>query len=68
MSTTNGSVFIVDDDASVLAGLGRLMRCAGYSVATFSSAQKFLADAIPRQCYGDDGTIIYRQTGDVMKL
>ena len=44
MSTTNGSVFIVDDDASVRAGLGRFMRCAGYSVATFSSAQKFLAD------------------------
>ena len=44
------------------------IRCAGYSVATFPAAQKFLPAAIPRQCYGDDGTIIYRQTGDVMKL
>ena len=68
MSTTNDSVLIVDDDASVRTGLGRFMRCASYSVATFSAAQKFLPAAIPRQCYGDDGTIIYRQTGDVMKL
>ena len=44
------------------------IRCAGYSVATFPAAQKFLPAAIPRQCYGDDRTIIYRQTGDVMKL
>jgi hypothetical protein len=44
------------------------IRCAGYSGATFPAAQKFLPAAIPRQCYGDDGTIIYRQTGDVMKL
>jgi len=65
---TKGGVFVVDDDASVRAGIGRFMRYAGYSVATFSAAQKFLPAAIPRQCYGDDGTIIYRQTGDVMKL
>jgi hypothetical protein len=47
---------------------GDAYQCAGYSVATFPAAQKFLPAAIPRQCYGDDGTIIYRQTGDVMKL
>jgi FixJ family two-component response regulator len=40
MPITKGSVFIVDDDASVRAGLGRLMRCARDSVTTFPSAQQ----------------------------
>jgi len=36
-------VFIVDDDASVRKGLGRLMRSAGYHAETFESAEAFLA-------------------------
>ncbi|MDD1649519.1 MAG: response regulator [Methylococcaceae bacterium] len=38
---------IVDDDASVRVGLGRLMRCAGYAVETFASPSEFLAAAPP---------------------
>ena len=47
MSHPKASVFIVDDDGSVRAGLGRLMRCAGYAVDTFASPQEFLAAAPP---------------------
>jgi len=36
------TVFIVDDDPSVLKALGRLIDSAGYAVETFSSAQAFL--------------------------
>jgi FixJ family two-component response regulator len=47
MSNNKGSVFIVDDDASVRAGLGRFMRCAGYAVEAFASPQEFLAATVP---------------------
>jgi FixJ family two-component response regulator len=43
MDTAGLATFIVDDDASVLKALGRLLRSAGYDVRTFSSAQDFLA-------------------------
>jgi len=36
------TVFIVDDDPSVLKSLGRLVRSAGFKVAAFSSASAFL--------------------------
>jgi FixJ family two-component response regulator len=36
------TVFIVDDDPSVLKALGRLMRSAGLNAATFASPQEFL--------------------------
>lgn len=36
------TVFVVDDDASFLAAVSRLLRAAGYSVKTFSSASEFL--------------------------
>lgn len=36
-------VYIVDDDASVLTGLSRLMRSAGIEAHTFASAGEFLA-------------------------
>ncbi len=36
------TVFLVDDDASVLRAVGRLVRSAGWDVATFASAQDFL--------------------------
>jgi FixJ family two-component response regulator len=42
----NGSdftVFLVDDDASVLGSLSSLLRSVGYRIVTFSSAVEFLA-------------------------
>ena len=36
------TVFIVDDDPSVLKALGRLMRSAGLNATTFASPQEFL--------------------------
>lgn len=41
------TVFIVDDDSSVLRGTARLMRSAGLSAETFSSAREFLRRAPP---------------------
>lgn len=38
----NATVFLVDDDASVLRAIGRLVRSAGWNVATFNSPQEFL--------------------------
>lgn len=35
-------VYLVDDDASVRAGVGRLLRLAGYRVEAFGSAAEFL--------------------------
>jgi FixJ family two-component response regulator len=43
METTGPTTFVVDDDASVLKALGRLLRSAGYEARTFSSAKDFLA-------------------------
>ena len=39
----SATIFIVDDDTSVLHGLARLMRSAGYQVEAYSSAPEFLA-------------------------
>lgn len=36
------TVFLVDDDASVRTGLGRLLQSAGYAVRAFASADEFL--------------------------
>lgn len=43
----SGTVFIVDDDASLLKSISRLLRAAGYSVQTFESAEKFLGQLTP---------------------
>jgi FixJ family two-component response regulator len=43
MAEPKAIVFVVDDDASVRAGLGSLIRSAGLRVETFASAQEFLA-------------------------
>lgn len=40
--TLSPTVFIVDDDLSVLKSLGRLIRSAGFQVAAFASANEFL--------------------------
>jgi FixJ family two-component response regulator len=42
MNTTDSTVYIVDDDPSVLKAVSRLLRTAGFNVATFSSPQRFL--------------------------
>jgi two-component system response regulator FixJ len=42
-----GTVFIVDDDASFLRSVSRLLRAAGYSVQAFESAEKFLEQLAP---------------------
>ena len=39
----SGAVFIVDDDASLRRSLRNLLRSAGFAVATFDSAEAFLA-------------------------
>jgi two-component system response regulator FixJ len=43
MSATAPVVHIVDDDASVLAAISRLLRASGFAVRTFGSAVEFLA-------------------------
>jgi RNA polymerase sigma factor (sigma-70 family) len=45
---TQRTIFLVDDDASALAGVGRLLRASGYTVASFTSAADFLAQRPPR--------------------
>jgi FixJ family two-component response regulator len=40
-------VRVVDDDASVLKSLGRLLRAAGFAVRTFPSSQQFLQQHDP---------------------
>ena len=43
MSDTKPVVHVVDDDASFLVALARLLKAAGYTVQTFASAAEFLA-------------------------
>lgn len=42
MSEPKQTVYVVDDDASHLSSMGRLLRAAGYTVACFSSATELL--------------------------
>jgi two-component system response regulator FixJ len=42
MSAQAPTVFVVDDDASFLAAVSRLLRATGHAVKTFSSAAEFL--------------------------
>jgi RNA polymerase sigma factor (sigma-70 family) len=46
---SGGTVFVIDDDASVRTALGRLLRSAGLTVRALPSAEEFLADPL------DDG-------------
>lgn len=39
-------VCIVDDDASVRSGVGNLLKAVGYTTATFSSGEEFLASSM----------------------
>jgi FixJ family two-component response regulator len=43
MNVTTPTVHIVDDDASFLAAVSRLLRASGFAVKTFSSASDFFA-------------------------
>ena len=49
MPSPTSTVFIVDDDASVLRSLARVVRQAGYEARTFASAEEFLGDQPPTQ-------------------
>ncbi|WP_224365054.1 response regulator transcription factor [Hyalangium versicolor] len=51
MTQSLATIFLVDDDASVLRGLGRLLRTVGYATKTFSSPAEFLAQ-LPRDTPG----------------
>jgi FixJ family two-component response regulator len=42
VSPSAGTVFLVDDDPSVIVALARLLRAADFEVHTFSSAEEFL--------------------------
>lgn len=42
MSSSNPTIFVVDDDTSVRTALKRLIRSLGFTVETFDSAQAFL--------------------------
>ena len=46
-SPGSGTVFIVDDDASFLKSVSRLLRAAGYNVRVFESARQFLDQLVP---------------------
>ena len=43
----SGTIFIVDDDASFLKSVSRLLRAAGFSVQAFESAETFLEQLAP---------------------
>jgi DNA-binding NtrC family response regulator len=47
MNESYSPIYVVDDDVSILEAVGSLVRSAGFSVETFSSAQEFLAS--PRE-------------------
>src|SRR5436190_19701810 len=47
MSTVIPLIYVVDDDESMRRALGGLVRSAGLTVQTFSSAQEFLAFSRP---------------------
>lgn len=48
------TVFVIDDDASIRKSLSRLLRSAGYTAETFSSAEEFLR----REHYDGVGCIL----------
>ena len=48
MNEGSAFVFVIDDDTSVRESLGNLIRSAGFTVQTFSSAQEFLISQRPK--------------------
>ena len=51
MSSSDATVFVIDDDADVRRGLARLLRSVGWRVEGFAAAQAFL-DSAPRDGIG----------------
>lgn len=47
MSREHATIFLVDDDASVRKGVGRLLRAHGFTVETFAAPGEFLQCAHP---------------------
>src|SRR3954468_14279251 len=47
LNSTDASVLVVDDDATIRRGISRLARAAGFSVKTFSSPKAFLRQVLP---------------------
>jgi FixJ family two-component response regulator len=47
MTEASAIVFVVDDDPSVRAAVGRLLRAAGFRVEAFASAEEFLRRPLP---------------------
>ena len=47
MNFSPATIFIVDDDASFLKSVSRLLRAAGYAVQAFESAKEFLGQLSP---------------------
>lgn len=78
--TGKGTVLIVDDDASARAGLSRYVRCAGYAVQTFASAEEFSAASLAQEAVclvadvrlrGGEGLLLaeqVRQSGNPMPV
>jgi len=54
MTYPNPTVFVIDDDPSVLKGLARLLRSLGFDAETFASAELFLS----REHYDGVGCIV----------
>ena len=52
MMPRTSTVFVVDDDASVRTGLGRLIRVAGYDTRLYGDSSTFLAEVCqtPNAC------------------
>lgn len=46
-SSNPGTVYLVDDDVSVLRATGRFLRLSGFQVREFDSPLDFLAEALP---------------------
>lgn len=47
MNTNPATVYVVDDDPPVLKAVARLLKGAGFQVATFSSPRRFLEHHVP---------------------
>jgi FixJ family two-component response regulator len=47
-TTSRGTVLVVDDDQSVLRGLGRLISASGFSVKMFAKPSELIASEIPK--------------------
>ena len=72
MGELSGTVYVVDDDASFLSSIERMLRASGYTVKCFSSASDFLAQRANQtpacvvadlQMPGMDGLTLQRTLG-----